>query len=164
MSHSSCSPCHDGRHSSSGQHRAIAKRATAASIEASFLIRACVVDGKAGSVSAPIDKPVQLQEVQIAVDADRRGIVESELNRPVDNRWASLSRARVVWTSDRGTLVVTFHHEIADAVSSIRILSDLMLVLSGVRLTLSPSSRNLRRLNQKLAALVTALPKNLASA
>jgi hypothetical protein len=65
-------------------------------------------------------------------------VVEGELNRPFDTVPGPLMRATVLWASDGASIVLSFHHAIADARSGIRIIDDLMRALAGEHLDALP--------------------------
>ncbi|MGV0160287.1 condensation domain-containing protein [Mycobacterium colombiense] len=62
----------------------------------------------------------------------------AELSRPFDRSRAPLMRASLLQSSTRSALLLTFDHTIADGISSIVVLTDLIAALSGAVLANSP--------------------------
>ena len=93
-------------------------------------------DAEAGPSFYATDNPIEVHTAPVG--ADWRRVVESELNRPFDTIPGPLMRATALWESDGVSLVLTFHHAIADALSGARILGDLMRALAGEPLAALP--------------------------
>jgi NRPS condensation-like uncharacterized protein len=102
-------------------------------------LRVCIVDdAETGPAFYGTDNPIEICPAPVEADADWRGVVERELNRPFDTVPGPLMRATALWASDGVSIVLTFHHAIADALSGIRVLNDLMRALAGEHLDALP--------------------------
>src|ERR1700730_7111799 len=85
------------------------------------------------------DNSIEVHAAPVDADIDWRGVVESELPLPFDTIPGPLMRATALCASYGASIVLTFHHAIADALSGTRILDDLMRALAGEHLdALSP--------------------------
>lgn len=83
--------------------------------------------------SVPIDLVVHDCE-----DGDWTPLVKSELTRPFDTSRAPLVRAAVALSGTGSALLVTFDHTVADGISSIMVLRDIVAGLNGLPMTLLP--------------------------
>src|SRR5262249_52920119 len=72
------------------------------------------------------------------LEMDWRRAAERELAHPFDRGAAPLMRAVLVTQRDHSTLLLTFDHVIADGMSAVRVLDDVMAALNGVRLETLP--------------------------
>ncbi len=99
------------------------------------LLRVRIVDDREfGAAFYESDRAIELETVPVGKDADWRPIVERELRKPMGVRASSLVRVVALCSPDATVLVLTFHHAIADAVSGIRVLEDVMRALAGEQL------------------------------
>jgi Condensation domain len=98
-----------------------------------------VDDAENGPAFCRTDNSIKVCAVPVEAEADWRGVVESELNLPFDTVPGPLMRATALWRLDGASIILTFHHAMADALSGTRILDDLMRALAGEHLrALSP--------------------------
>jgi hypothetical protein len=102
-------------------------------------LRVCIIDdAEGGPAFYRTDNPIEVYTAPVGADAQWRLVVEGELNRPFDTVPGPLMRATVLWASDGASIVLSFHHAIADARSGIRIIDDLMRALAGEHLDALP--------------------------
>ena len=103
-------------------------------------LRVCIVDdAETGPAFYETDNSIEVHAAPVDADIDWRGVVESELTLPFDTIPGPLMRATALCASYGASIVLTFHHAIADALSGTRILDDLMRALAGEHLdALSP--------------------------
>jgi len=102
-------------------------------------LRVCIVDVvETGPAFYRIDNLIELHAAPAETAADWRGVVERQLNLPFDVVRGPLMRATALWASDGASIVLTFHHAIADALSGMRILHDVMRAIAGDRLEVLP--------------------------
>ncbi len=102
-------------------------------------LRVCILDdAETGPAFYRTDNPIEVHSAPFEADTDWRGVVESELTLPFDTVPGPLMRATALWASDGASIVLTFHHAMADALSGIRILDDLMRALAGEHLNALP--------------------------
>lgn len=95
-------------------------------------LRVCIVDdAKTGPVFYETENAIELSTVPVKMHTDWRSVVESELKRPFDAVPGPLMRVTSLRTSEGASIILTFHHAIADALSGIRVLNDLMRALAG---------------------------------
>src|ERR1700686_3686797 len=98
-------------------------------------LRVCIVDdAETGPAFYETDNSIEVHAAPVDADIDWRGVVESELTLPFDTIPGPLMRATALWASDGASIVLTFHHAMADALSGTRILDDLMRALAGEHL------------------------------
>jgi hypothetical protein len=97
-----------------------------------------VDDAEAGPAFAETDDEIEVRFSPTGTGEEWRDVVERELNRPFDSSPGPLMRATILWSSDGTWMVLTFHHAIADALSAVSILRDLMRALAGERLDVLP--------------------------
>ncbi|WP_242455998.1 condensation domain-containing protein [Mycolicibacterium sp. P1-18] len=71
-------------------------------------------------------------------DADWQALAAEDLARPFDRSTAPLMRATLVSAPEASTLVLTFDHTIADGISSVEVVDDLLGVLNGRQLSALP--------------------------
>jgi hypothetical protein len=117
-------------------------------------LRACIVDDvESGPIFHGTDNPIEVRAIPIELGTDWRHVVEDELNRPFDRVPGPLMRATVLWTANGASIVLTFHHAIADALSGIRVLGDLMRAFAGEALS---ALRPLPPVEAMLAGLASA--------
>lgn len=86
---------------------------------------------------ASVVAPIPLQ-VHRSPDTTWQSVAADDLARPFDRAAAPLMRATLVCATEKTTLLLTFDHTIADGISSVRVLDDLVSVLNGKQLTLLP--------------------------
>jgi hypothetical protein len=102
-------------------------------------LRVCIVDdAETGAAFHRTDNPIALQAAPAETAADWRRVVERELSLPFNTFPGPLMRATALWASDGTSIVLTFHHAIADALSGTRILHDVMRALAGDCLEVLP--------------------------
>src|SRR5258708_18449319 len=98
-------------------------------------LRVCILDdAETGPAFYRTDNPIEVHSAPLEADTDWRGGVASEVTLPFDTVAGPLMRATALWASDGASIVLTFHHSIADALSGTRILDDLMRALAGEHL------------------------------
>jgi NRPS condensation-like uncharacterized protein len=68
-------------------------------------------------------------------DSQWQSLAAEELVRPFDRATAPLMRAVLLKGESTSTILLTFEHTIADGISSVAILNDLVAALNGHRLT-----------------------------
>src|SRR5258708_21499294 len=84
-------------------------------------LRVCILDdAETGPAFYRTDNPIEVHSAPLEADTDWRGVVESELTLPFDTVPGPLMRATALWASDGASIVLTFHHAMADALSGIR--------------------------------------------
>jgi hypothetical protein len=81
-------------------------------------------------------RPLLVDVLPVAREPDWRRVVERELSTPFLDTEGPLMRATVLHDSDRVSIILTFHHVLADGMSGVSIVQDLMEALDGR--TLSP--------------------------
>jgi Condensation domain len=102
-------------------------------------LRVGIVDhAETGPMFRETDDEIELGVSPKHAGADLPDIISGELNRPFDSVAGPLMRATIIWASDGASIVLTFHHAIADALSGVRIIHDLMRALAGERLDQLP--------------------------
>lgn len=95
-------------------------------------LRVCVIDdADTGPAFYRTETPIDVRVVPTRADVDWRAAVEDELNRPFDTDPGPLMRVAALWGAGGASIVLTFHHAIADALSGVHILDDLMRALAG---------------------------------
>jgi len=81
-------------------------------------LRVSVVDdAETGPAFYRTDNSIKVCAAPVEADANWCGVVESELNLPFDTVPGPLMRATALWTSDGASIILTFHHAMADALS-----------------------------------------------
>src|SRR5258705_3821306 len=101
-------------------------------------LRACIDNSEIGPAFYRSDNPIALHTELVEAAGDWRSVVERELTLPFDTVPGPLMRATVLRASHGASLVLTFHHAIADALSGTRIIDDLMRALGGEHLEAVP--------------------------
>jgi NRPS condensation-like uncharacterized protein len=91
-------------------------------------------DGKFGTAFYTSDRPIELETIAVGKDADWRPVVERELRKPMDIGANALLRATALGAPDTTVIVLTFYHAIADGMSGVWVLHDLMRALAGEQL------------------------------
>ncbi len=100
------------------------------------MLRARIVDdAEFGTAFYESDRPIGLDTIAIGKDTDWRPTVERELKRPMGIGTSALLRATALCAQDKTIIVLTFRHAIADALSGICVLQDMMRALGGEQLT-----------------------------
>lgn len=89
-------------------------------------------------------------------DEDWRAPAAAERVRPLSREHAPLMRATLAHTGSTSTLILTFDHTVADGMSSIYLLNDLVAALNGRRLSALPVPDAVE--DAVTRALPTALP------
>ncbi|MBS1696304.1 MAG: peptide synthetase [Actinobacteria bacterium] len=104
------------------------------------LLRVRIADdretGPAFHLPAPVI-PVGLT-TYVRAGADWRPLAAAELARPFDRSVAPLVRALLLTGVAGSAVILTFDHTVADGISAIRVLDDLVVVLNGGHLTPLP--------------------------
>jgi hypothetical protein len=78
--------------------------------------------------------PIELKTIYDEKDTDWRPIVEHELQRPMGLGGSALLRVTALCASDATTIVLALHHAIADGLSAVWILHDVLSALAGAQL------------------------------
>jgi hypothetical protein len=91
-------------------------------------------DEELGTAFHKSGRPIELKIVYAGKDADWRPTVERELQRPMGNGSGALLRVTALRAPGVTTIVLTFHHAIADGLSAVGILHDLLSALAGEQL------------------------------
>ena len=91
-------------------------------------------DEELGTAFYKSGRPIELKTIYGEKDADWRPIVERELQRPMGIGWSALLRVTALRAPDVTTIVLTFHHAIADGLSAVWILHDVLSALAGEQL------------------------------
>jgi NRPS condensation-like uncharacterized protein len=98
------------------------------------LLRVRIVDDEEfGTAFYKCDRPIAFETITVAKDADWRPTVECELKKCVDDE-GPLLRATALCAPDMTVLVLTFCHAIADGMSGIWVLRDVLRALAGEQL------------------------------
>ncbi|KUI43254.1 hypothetical protein AU197_25340 [Mycobacterium sp. IS-1590] len=84
--------------------------------------------------------------VRHATDASWQTVAADELGRPFDRTAAPLIRATLLRSPSASTLLLTFDHTIADGVSSVRVLEDLVAALNDQPVEPGPTPRTVEDL------------------
>ena len=95
-------------------------------------------DAGNGPMFETTDNPIELRASVVEAGSDWRGAVESELNRSFEPSPGPLMRATALLNPDGAAVVLTFHHAVADALSSVYIIDDMMRALAGDQLAALP--------------------------
>jgi hypothetical protein len=99
------------------------------------ILKARIVDdGEFGTAFYESDRPIELETIAVGKDADWRPTVERELNKPMDIGVNALLRATALCAPETTVIVLTFYHAIADALSGVWVLQDVMRALAGEQL------------------------------
>jgi hypothetical protein len=93
-----------------------------------------VENGDSGRAFYESDRPIELETIAVAKDADWRPTVERELKKPMGIGANALLRATALCAPKTTIIILTFHHAIADAPSGIWVLQDVMRALAGEQL------------------------------
>jgi hypothetical protein len=105
------------------------------------LLKARIVDdGEFGPAFHQSDRPVALETISVGRDADWRPTVARELEKPMDIGAGVSLRATALCGPEATVIVLTFCHAIADGLSGVSILRDMMRALAGEQLTAFRSS------------------------
>ena len=91
-------------------------------------------DEELGTAFYKSSRPIKLKTIYAWKDADWRPTVERELQRPMGNGSGALLRVTALRAPDVTTMVLTCHHVIADGLSAVWILNDLLSALAGKQL------------------------------
>jgi hypothetical protein len=104
------------------------------------VLQACVTrDVELGTVFHKSGRPIELTIINAGKNADWRPTVERELQRPMGTERSALLRVTALRAPDVTTIVLTFHHAIADGLSAVWILHDLLSALAGEQLAIFKS-------------------------
>lgn len=99
------------------------------------ILKARIVDdGKLGTAFYQSDRPIELETIAVEKDADWRPTVERELKKPMGFGANALLRATALCAPETTKIVLTFYHAIADALSGIWVVHDVMRALAGEQL------------------------------
>lgn len=96
--------------------------------------------------------------VQHSAEASWHSLAAQELSRPFDRSIAPLLRATLLRTPSSSTLLLTFDHTIADGISAVRVLDDLVGALNGSPLLARSTPRALEDLLVQRVRAVDPLP------
>ena len=99
-----------------------------------------VDDALSGAAFYRCDAPLPLETVAVGNDADWVRTVERELKKPMPSGAGAPLRLTVVYAPETTAIILTFHHAIADGMSGVCVLRDLMRALAGERLQALPFS------------------------
>jgi hypothetical protein len=91
-------------------------------------------DEELGTAFHESGRPIELKMIYGGKDADWSPIAERELQRPMDIGTSALLRVTALRAPDVTTIVLTFHHAIADGLSAVWILHDVLSALAGEQL------------------------------
>jgi hypothetical protein len=97
-------------------------------------------DEELGTVFHKSGRPIELKMIYAGRDADWRPAVERELQRPMGNGSDALLRVTALRAPGVTTIVLTLHHAIADGLSAVWMLHDLLSALAGEQLEAFKSS------------------------
>ena len=125
-------------------------------------------DAGKGPMFETTDNPIELRASVVEAGSDWRGAVESELNRSFDPSPGPLMRVTALLKPGGASVVLTFHHAVADAISGVHVIDDLMRALAGDPLAALPSCPPLEAVRARPAsraavALGDAPPADTAS-
>jgi hypothetical protein len=96
------------------------------------LLRARILDDeRLGTAFYLSDRPIALEMIAVEHATDWHPTVERELENPIDIEASSPLRVTALCARAATTLVLTFHHVIADALSAVWVFHDLMRALAG---------------------------------
>jgi hypothetical protein len=96
------------------------------------VLRARIAHGnELGTAFYKSDRPIELKTIYAGKEADWRPIVERELQRPMG---CELLRVTALRAPNVTTIVLTFDHAIADGLSAVWILHDVLSALAGEQL------------------------------
>jgi NRPS condensation-like uncharacterized protein len=99
------------------------------------ILKACIVDdGEFGAAFYESDRPIELETIAVGKDVDWRPTVERELKKPMGIGENALLRATALCGPETTIIVLTFYHAVADALSGIWVLQDVMCALAGEQL------------------------------
>ncbi len=99
------------------------------------LLRVRIVDdAEFGTAFHESGRPIELEMIAVGRDADWRPMAERELQRPMGVGASALLRVTALCAPDVTAIVLTFYHAIADGMSAVWILHDMMRALAGERL------------------------------
>jgi Condensation domain len=99
------------------------------------VLRARIVDDESlGTAFHESDQPIELKTIYAGRGVDWRLTVERELLKPMGIGRNALLRATALRTPEVAFVILTFHHVIADGLSAVWILHDMMRALSGEKL------------------------------
>jgi hypothetical protein len=90
-----------------------------------------------GFYRAPTATPVPLH-VHKQPDLEWQSLATAELCRPFDRSIAPLMRAVLLTTPSTSAVLLTFDHTVADGISSVIVLNDLIAALNGESLAIRP--------------------------
>jgi hypothetical protein len=91
-------------------------------------------DGEVGTAFYKTDQPIELKVIYAEKDADWRPIAERELQRPMGIGRGAFLRVTALCAPNVTTIGLTFHHAIADGLSAVWILHDVLSALAGEQL------------------------------
>jgi len=109
-----------------------------------------------GAALHAINRPIPLKIRLSSQDYDWKQEVERELTTRLHGSPGPLMRASILYRSNRAHVILTFHHSIADALSGVFIIRDLMAALNGYVVLPLPMTRSAEAM---LAALPVAAPQ-----
>jgi hypothetical protein len=93
-----------------------------------------VEDDEFGTAFHASDHPIELETIAVEEDADWRPAVERELKNPMGIEAKTLLRATALCAPETTVIILTFCHAIADGMSGVWVLHDLMRALAGEQL------------------------------
>jgi hypothetical protein len=96
------------------------------------ILRARILDdGAFGPAFHTSDRPIDLETIAVGPDTDWRPTVERELEKPMGPGATALLRVTALRMPETTAIVLTFHHAIADGLSAVWVLQDMMRALAG---------------------------------
>jgi NRPS condensation-like uncharacterized protein len=97
-------------------------------------------DERFGTAFYRSDRPIALETIAVEHATDWHPAVKRELETPIDAEAGSLLRVTALCARATTTIILTFHHVIADALSAVWVFHDLMRALAGEPLEAFQSS------------------------
>jgi hypothetical protein len=103
------------------------------------ILRATVLaDRLYGAAFYASDLPMELNTIPVGNHLDWRPTVEHELAKPMPLGATAPMRVTALHAAERTAIILTFHHAVADGLSSVAVLHDLMRALAGEPLSALP--------------------------
>jgi len=105
------------------------------------VLRTCIVDDAlSGTAFYRFDAPLPVEMVAVGKDGDWLRTVECELRKPMPGGASAPLRLTAVYAPETTAIILTFQHAVADGMSGVCVLRDLMRALAGERLQALPFS------------------------
>nr|WP_246799145.1 condensation domain-containing protein [Rhizobium leguminosarum] len=116
-------------------------------------LRFAIEDGEDGPGFVNHNKPLTIEVTTCDGSTDWKPVVEAELAKPFFPWMGPLIRTSVLKGSadpQQAVVVLTFHHSIADGLSAVALLQDLVHALNGAELKLSPERDSVEDLVRRI--------------